>query len=175
MDHLSNRGAQEALAVWKRKCKQFTDREQKGVLKESETVVDNNVMFTGVTDLRLCTMMEVVGAQIRVKDTFPNRDVLALWIFEEAIQANMSITVTRSNSVQYHVVGINFYAQANKNLTEGWVVSKLQVNVEGAGLVAPPTTDNNTKKQVTTPLRTKWLVRLVLDEICNFPNISKDA
>jgi 3-deoxy-D-manno-octulosonate 8-phosphate phosphatase KdsC-like HAD superfamily phosphatase len=72
-------------------------------------------------------MAEVSGAHLRVGDTFPNKDVLAIRIAEEAIQVNALITVTRSDVVQYRAVGINFYAQANKNQIEGWVVNKIQV------------------------------------------------
>ena len=168
VDHLSETDKQDALANWKRQCKRFTDRKRKRLLKEAETVRDDNITYSGVTDPRLRTMAEVSGARLRVNDSFPNRDVLAIRIVEEAIQSNTSITVTRSDSVQYRAVGINFFAQANKNLTEGWVVNKIQVNTEGAGLVAPADPDPAAdpaavKKQATTPLRTDWLVVLVLE------------
>ena len=173
VDNMSENEAQEALADWKRKCKQFTDRERKRVLKEAEGIVNENITYTGVTDPRLRTMVEVVGARLRVGDSFPNRDLLAIRIAEEAIQVNTAVTVTRSDSVQYRVVGVRFYAQANKNLIEGWVVTKLQVNVEGAGLAMP--SENTKEKSATTLLRTEWLVALVLDEIRERPNISNDA
>jgi len=123
-------------------------------------------------------MAEVSGARLRVGDTFPNKDVLAIRIAEEAIQVNTSITVTRSDSVQYRAVGINFYAQANKNQIEGWVVNKIQVNTEGAGLTAPavpPTDETEERRKVATPLQTDWLIGLVLEEIRERPNISNEA
>ena len=74
-------------------------------------------------------MFEVVGARLRVGDSFPNRDVLALRIAEEAIAVNTAITVVRSDSVQYRVVGYQFYIRANKSLYTGWVINKLQVKI----------------------------------------------
>ncbi len=96
-------------------------------MKAAERVLDENMTQSGVTDPHLRTMAEVSGAHLRVGDTFPNKDVLAIRIAEEAIQVNALITVTRSDVVQYRAVGINFYAQANKNQIEGWVVNKIQV------------------------------------------------
>ncbi len=131
--------------------------------------------YSGVTDPRLRTMAEVSGARLQVGDTFPNKDVLAIRIAEEAIQVNASITVTQSDAVQYRAVGINFYAQANTNQIEGWVVNKIQVNAEGAGLTAPAVPPTDDKRKVATPLRTDWLIGLVLEEIRERPNVSNEA
>ena len=129
-------------------------------------------------------MAEVSGARLCPGDSFPNRDLVALRIAEEAIQTNTAINVTRSDSIQYRAVGMRFYIQANKNLTEWWVIKQLQVNVKGAGLTTPfgtstqesslPTQESGptkNRRQISTTLQTEWLVALVLEEICERPGI----
>ena len=180
VDHLSESDREQALRDWKRRCKQFTDRRRKKILKDLERIANPDIAYSGVTIPRLRTMAEVSGARLRVGDTFPNRDILAIRIAEEAIQSNTNITVFRSDATQYRVVGFNFLAQANKSLHAGWVVNSIQINVPRVGLappVAPPVTapgtaNTKTKNVPATTLQTKWLTVLMSDVIREKPNVS---
>ena len=62
---------EEVLEEYRKRCKAFTDRQRKIVLKESEGVADTNIIYTGVGDPRLWTLKEVAIDCLKMKDSFP--------------------------------------------------------------------------------------------------------
>ncbi len=95
------------------------------------------------------------------------------------------VSAIRSDHTQYQVSGVNFLIMATHNLSEGWRVNKILINVVGAGLSeqAEETVQDNDKDQpaeerhrniTSTPLRTEWLVPLMADQIRDRPNMSNE-
>ena len=187
VEGLSEEDREMALLEYRRQCKRFTDRLRRRRLGTLDDNVNPDIVFTGVTDPRFRTMAEVSGARLREGDTFPNKVLLSMRIVEEAIQVNATkVRANRSDHTQYQVSGVNFSITATHNFNEGWRVNRIQINVAGAGQSesaeetvvqgedGDPPAEERRRNLASTPLRTEWIVPLMVDQIRDRPNLTNE-
>lgn len=160
------------MEEYHRATKRYTDRLRRQRLRQTEGVNDDSITYVGVQCDRLRQMTEVASLRLAVGHTFPTKAMVALRIAEEAIQVNKYVTTNRSDHTQLCVIGLNFCCHAHKTDRLKWVVDKVAINVEGEGYSTMPV---ESKIKPSTPLRSEWLVVLLVNEIRKTPNISNVA
>jgi hypothetical protein len=62
-------------------------------------------MYSGVLDEQLRKMTDVKSAPLLVNHTFPEKELLPIWIAKEANLLISQVAVTRSNNYRLHVIG----------------------------------------------------------------------
>ncbi len=111
-------------------------------------------------------------------DTFKNKEVLRLWISEEANLRGITTRANRSDLMSLILVGINFYVNALFYEHSGWVVHTAVCH-EGEDVLQIPPKDRidpsmkETKKGfLRIPIKAKFVITIIKDAVSDNPGIT---
>jgi hypothetical protein len=190
--------AHEAIKVWRVLRKAHTDKMQ----REHRTLFGSNaateIEYSGVVDARLRLMSDVDVTPLLKGHTSPTKEILLIQIAEEANFCGCQIAIVQSNNYQVYVrgcAGSLFQIEASCSVKLGWKVATIETReVTKANDDPPDEIVYNVEEKVAdkdeasleeddadrklkavrqpTPIKSCWIVPLLLNEIAGKPNIS---
>ncbi len=190
--------AQEAVKEWRVLCKAHTDKMQ----REHRTLFGPNaateIEYSGVVDARLWLMLDVEVTPLLKGHTFLTKEILLIQIAEEANFFGCQIAIVWSNNYQVYVQGCAgslFQIKAFCSFKLGWkVITILTTEATKANDDPAEEIIHNGEEKVAdedkaslegddadrkvkavcqrTPIKSHWIVPLLLSEIAEKPNIS---
>ncbi len=190
--------AQQVIKVWRVLCKTHTDKIQREHTMLFGSNAATKIEYSGVVDARLWLMSDVKVTPLLKGHTFPTKEILLIGIAEKANFCGCQIAIVRSDNYQVHVqgcVGSLFQIKAFCSIKLGWKVTTIQTR-EATEANDDPTEDiihdgqekvadedgasfeeddaDGEVKQVCqcTPIKSHWIVPLLLSEIAEKRNIS---
>jgi hypothetical protein len=122
-------------------------------------------------------LTEVDSHPLITGHTFPAKDILHLRIAEEAMHRGIVTKVVCSDDTNFLVIGADFYVRALFTSTDGWTANCVVCREGGDLLQIPPNNrmwiEEDTKKcSVTTPLKSKMVVPIILGAVSEKPGIT---
>jgi hypothetical protein len=158
----------------------------------------NEIEYSGVSDAGLRLMMDVEVTPLLKGHTFPTKEILLIQIAKEANYCGCQIAIVRSDNYQVYVrgcSGFNFHVKASCSIKRGWKVMSIntrdvtkanddpadefvhdgedKVGDEDKASVEEDDADGTEKAvRQCTPIKSHWIVPLLLKEITEKPNMS---
>ena len=127
--------------------------------------------FTGCLSLTLWPMMDVKAFRLDVNQTFPDREILAMRVAEEASLCSINFICSQSDVRDFECTGYRFCVFAHRSEHWGWHVSTAYVR-KGDEFIALDEEYDQLPENATLPSRTKWIVPLILPVIIDTSAIS---
>jgi hypothetical protein len=190
--------AQRAIEEWRAFHKAHTDKMQ----REHRTLFGSNatteIEYSGVVDARLWLMLDVEVTPLLKGHTFPTKEILLFQIVEESNFCGCQIAIVRSNNYQVYVwgcAGYLFQVKASCSIKLGWKVTTFKtrevtkanddpadeivydveekVADEDKASLEEDDADGKVKAvHQCTPIKSRWIVPLLLNEIAEKLNMS---
>jgi hypothetical protein len=189
--------AQIAIKEWRVLHKAHTDKTQ----KEWRALFGSNAAmefeYSGVVDARLWLISDVEVTPLLKGHTFPTKEILLIQIAEEANYCGCQIAIVRRDNYQVYVwgcAGSLFKIKAFCSVKLGWKVTTIQTreatkanddpaekivydgeekvaNEDKASLEEEDADRKVKAVRQRTPIKSRWIVPLLLNEIAEKPNM----
>ena len=158
--------------------KAYTDKRRSELAKAAHAAGGLALQYTGCCSEQLRPLQEVDCHPLQPGLTFPGKDILHLRIAEEAMHRGIATKINRSDDTNLTIVGVDFYVRASFTTASGWTANCV-ICREGDDLLQIPPKDrvyslaeDDTKKRtVTTPLKAKMIVPIILGAVAEMPGI----
>ncbi len=190
--------AQEAIKKWRVLHKAHTDKVQREHRMFFGSNAATEIEYSGVVDARLLLMSNVEVTPLLKGHTFPTKEILLIQIAEEANFCGSQIAIVQSNNYQVYVrgcAGSLFQIKAFCSFKLGWKVTTIQTREATKTNDAPAEeilfdgeekaadedkaslekhdADGKVKAVCQcTPIKSHWIVPILLNEIAEKPNMS---
>ena len=159
--------------------KAYTDKRRSELAKAAHAAGGLALQYTGCCSEQLRPLQEVDCHPLQPGLTFPGKDILHLRIAEEAMHRGIATKINRSDDTNLTIVGVDFYVRASFTTASGWTANCV-ICREGDDLLQIPPKDrvyslaeDDTKKRtVTTPLKAKMIVPIILGAVAEMPGIA---
>ncbi len=190
--------AQEAIKEWRVLRKAHTDKMQREHRALFGSNASTEIEYSGVVDARLRLMSDVEVTPLLKGHTFPTKDILLIRIAEEANFCGCQIAIVQSNNYQVYVrgcAGSLFQVKASCSIKLGWKLTTIKTRAvtkanddptdeivydveekvadEDKASLEEDDADGKVKAVCQcTPIKSHWIVPLLLSEIVEKPNMS---
>ncbi len=190
--------AHEAIKVWRVLRKAHMDKMQRECRPLFGSNAITEIEYSGVVDARLWLMSDVEVTPLLKGHTFPTKEILLIQIAEEANFCGCQIAIVPSNNYQVYVrgcAGSLFQIKASCSIKLGWNVTTIETREvtkanndptdeivydieeketdEDEASLEEDDADGKVKAvRQRTPIKSRWIVHLLLNEIAEKPDMS---
>ena len=160
-----------AKSEFRKVRKKYTDGLRMEHLKENNEEYEPE-SFSGCLALFLRPMADVQKGRLEVNHTFPDKEMLLMWVAEEANLRGVNLFCSRSDLRDYTCTGSKFCVKAHHTEQNGWTVSVANVRECDEFGPAALNLDTGGTEKLLLPFWTRWIVPLILPIILETPAIS---
>ena len=92
--------------------KHYTDRQRHLRMKQTEGVIDSDIVYHGDQSKKLRMMKDVTAKRTNLDDNFISKHIVSLRFAEEAIQVLKNVVCEKSDANMLSVIGVGFLCTA---------------------------------------------------------------
>jgi hypothetical protein len=117
------------------------------------------------------TMVEVQSCCLLQNHPFQLKEMLQLWIAEEANLRQIKVKTIRSDHNNLIITGSNFYLHTTHSAQSGWVVRAACCREGGDTSTIPPNLRYIKEKGLQIPFKSKWVAPVLWTAIKHTPGL----
>ncbi len=175
---MSDADAYEAKVNYLNERKKFRDARRRERLQAAKGSSFDEDDYTGDLTPMLHPMTQVKLSRLKQGQTFPDRNLIALRVAEEANYQEIEFRCDKSNGMKMYCRGQESFLVYATNSDTGWTITKCQVLEEGGKqcVVGSPTVPPELNTKIPcSPYKAAMIVPLIAKTIAETPMASNKA
>ena len=101
--------------------KHYTDRQRHLHMKQTEGLIDSDIVYHGDQSTKLRMMKDVTAKRTNLDDNFISKHIVSLHFAEEVIEVSKNVVCEKSNANRLSVIGwVSYALLVDRKAEGGW-------------------------------------------------------